>query len=102
MDPTAFVYMALSGESEYQQRSCGAVVVDAASCHAKFTLLADIEPAAVRTQLAEQLRIHPNNLYILNKTAEHMHVFAYPRDRALQQARDGMLPTLAPPETASD
>ena len=93
MDPTAFVFMALSGEGEHGPSS-GAVVVDAARGHAKYTLFDQLEPAGMRKQMREQADAHPGNLYVLSKTDKHMHVFAYPRDRAAQQLRDGTLPRL--------
>lgn len=96
MDPAAFVYMALSGENEFG-RCSGAVIVDTAHCHAKFTLLADIQPHSVSMQLSQSMTADPSNLYILHTTNDHMHVFAYPRDRAMQQLKDGLLPTLAAP-----
>lgn len=93
MDPTAFVFMALSGEGEHGPSS-GAVIVDIKKCHAKYTVLADIPQMDVRRNIAEQMKMHPNNLYIINRTDEHMHVFTYPRDRALDQMRAGTLPML--------
>lgn len=91
MDPTAFVFMALSGE---QELGPGAVIVDTARCHAKFYKLEDLEPANLRSQMSTQLEKDPHNLYILQKTPEHMHVFTYLRSRALDEIRCGTLPTL--------
>lgn len=91
MDPTAFVYMALSGEREC---GCGAVVVDTAKCHAKYTKIDEIDPPTLRTQLAEQMQKNPQSLYILQRAEAHMHVFTYPRERAMQQLKDGTLPTI--------
>ena len=101
MDPSAFVFMALSGEGEHGPSS-GAVVVDASQGHAKFTPFADLHPAAMREQMREQAVSNPGNLYVLSKTAEHVHVFAYPRDKAAQRLRDGSLPALMPPQGATD
>lgn len=93
MDPNAFVFMALSGESEHGPSS-GAVFVDTKQCHAKYTVLPDIAQIDVRKNLAEQMKLHPNNLYIVNKTDEHLHVFSIRRDQALEQLKSGKLPTL--------
>lgn len=98
MDPTAFVYMALSAEREFggddddweARPHPGVVVVDAAACHAKYTPIDEVQPEAVRTQLREQMR--PGTLYVVSKTAKHLHVFAFPRARALAQLRAGTLP----------
>ena len=91
MDPEAFVYMALSSEGE---RGPGAVVVDSANCHAKYVSVGELEPPTVREQLGEQIKKQPENLWVVHKTAEHMHVFAYPRERALRKLREGALPQL--------
>ena len=91
MDPTAFVYMGLSGEQTYG-KSTGAVIVDNAKGHAKYTLLGDIQPPEVCTPLTEQVTKNTQNLYIVQVTAEHLHVFAYPREQALRQLKDGSLP----------
>lgn len=88
MDPEAFVYMALSSEGEVGK---GAVVVDSANCHAKYTALSDIEPAAVRERLGEQIERQPENLWVVHKTDAHLHVFAYPRSRAVAKMRAGSL-----------
>ena len=91
MDPEAFVYMALSSEGEV---GLGAVVVDAANCHARYTPLAELQPAAMRERLGEQIRNNPNNIYVVNKTEQHLHVFAYPRERAVRKMQQGALPML--------
>ena len=95
MDPSAFVFMALSGEGEHGPSS-GAVVVDASKGHAKFTPFGDLHPASMRKQMRDQAASNPGNLYVLSKTDKHVHVFAYPRDKAAQQLRDGTLPALMP------
>lgn len=95
MDPSAFVFMALSGEGEHGPSS-GAVVVDASKGHAKFTPFGDLHPAPMRKQMRDQAASNPGNLYVLSKTDKHVHVFAYPRDKAAQQLRDGTLPALMP------
>lgn len=91
MDPAAFVYMALSGE---QELGAGAVVVDTAKCHAKYVKLEALEPAHVRKQLGEQMSRDPDTLFILQRTEEHLHVFTYPKQRALQRMKEGSLPAL--------
>ena len=92
MDPELFVFMALSSEGTHGP---GVVIVDTAQCRAEYKALAQLESTVVREQLTEQIRLHPENLYIMQKTVEHMHLLAYPRERALQKLKDGTLPTVA-------
>ena len=95
MDPTAFVTIALAGEHQYGPSS-GVVIVNTDVCHAKFHKVCEVEPMSVRMHINEQLSNNPDNLYVLQKTTEHLHVFAYPRKIALQRLRDGTLPSLQP------
>ena len=89
MDPEAFVYMALTSEA-----ACGpgAVMVDAEACKATYTALRDIEPAAMRERMDEQINSQPDHVYVITRTSKHMHVFSYPRERALQKLKSGTLP----------
>lgn len=91
MDPEAFVFMALSSEGEHGP---GAVVVDPANCCAKYVGIGDLEPPAVRQQLGEQIQKQPENLWVVQKTVEHLHVFAYPRAMAMRKLQAGALPQL--------
>ena len=94
MDPSAFVYIALSGEQEFGLSS-GIVIVDTANTSAKFTKLAEIQPEQFRNSICDELRRHPENLYIIHKTTEHMHVFTHNRERALAQMKSGELPFIS-------
>lgn len=93
MDPNAFLFMALSGEQQFGASS-GAVIVNAEAGHAKFTTLAEVEPPTLREALRGQLKDHPDMLFVLNKTAQHIHVFSSARDKALEQLKNGTLPKL--------
>lgn len=94
MDPRAFVYMALSGEEKMMRNGVvdGVVVVDSECGRALCTQIDDLEPEGVRVHIREQIKNVPENLYILHKTKEHLHVFSYPRERALSELKSGTLP----------
>ena len=90
MDPSAFVFMALSGEQQFGPSS-GVVMVDPQEFHAKYTLLDQLEPHAFAEQMRTQLELHPENLYVVSKSSGHLHVFAYERERAHQDLKEGKL-----------
>lgn len=91
MDPRSFVFVALSGESLYGASS-GVVIVDPQNQHAKFTLVDEIEPRAFGEKISDEMQRHPENLYIVNKDANNLHVFTYQRERALIELKKGELP----------
>ena len=87
-----FVFMALSNEDRAGGEGEGVVVVDAAEGNARFTPLVELRPAELCDRLREQMQANPEQIFILSKTAEHMHVFNYPRQRALDELKAGVLP----------
>lgn len=95
MDPRAFVYMALSGE-QLHGPSSGVVFVDSETHHAKYTLLNELEPANVREALRDSVQSHTEDLFIVQRTSTHLHVFRHAREKAKEQLSRGELPTLEP------
>lgn len=93
MDPKAFAFMALSGEQQYEKR--GVVVVNTDEGHAKYhTVDALPLPTEGASKLRTQIEATPDLLYILQKTSTHVHVFTYPKARALDDLARGELPML--------
>ena len=94
MDPQAFVMMAMTSE---RSLGPGCVMVDPARCEAKYVAIGEVQPPEMQTNLREQLANHPENIYVVNRTEKHLHVFAYPRAAAVQRAAAGALPRLEGP-----
>ena len=99
MDPKAFLFMGLCGEREHDGQP-GAVMVDSARGHAKYTPLPEIEPPALRQALAEQMK--PDQLYVLHLKDGNVHVFAYPRARAQAELLSGRMDALAAPSPSTN
>lgn len=80
-DSSAFVYVAMSGESErggpgvaYVDRGCG-------SC--KYLLVSELTPVALRDGISELLGVDGDtHYYIVVKDALNVHVMKHPRAEA--------------------
>ena len=93
MDPSYFVYMALSSEPAVGP---GCVIVDAANATATYTAIDEVGPEQFREAMRGEIQRHPELLYVASRSATHLHVFSYLRERAAYQIACGELPVPMP------
>lgn len=81
MDPKCFVYLAISGEQV--RGSPGCVLVDQEQQSAAYTLVSELEPAAMREKIANLIeRDDEEHYFFLFRTKTNVHVLKHRREEA--------------------
>jgi hypothetical protein len=89
MDPSIFVYQALTSEPTVGP---GCVIVDPAKATATYTAIDDVTPHDFQNTMRGEIERHPELVYVVSKSETHLHVFSYLRELAASQIANGELP----------